>query len=146
MFILTSGGTTVIEMARLLPESLRATFFTGSIPAAYEYAQHPNIEVIFIGDKISKGSQITVGGEAINKINSIKPDLCFLGINAINEEGITEGTKRILTKASKKIQAEVDILKGLMFYTVKGSGMFYPITLENVKMVLEMNANGKKPG
>ena len=40
---------------------------------------------------------------------------------------------------------KTDILKGLMFYTVKGSGMFYPITLENVKMVLEMNANGKKP-
>ncbi|MFN8296990.1 MAG: regulatory iron-sulfur-containing complex subunit RicT [Chitinophagales bacterium] len=40
---------------------------------------------------------------------------------------------------------KTDILKGLMFYTVKGSGMFYPISLENVKMVLEMNANGKKP-
>ena len=40
---------------------------------------------------------------------------------------------------------KTDILKGLMFYTVKGSGIFYPISLENVKMVLEMNANGKKP-
>jgi cell fate regulator YaaT (PSP1 superfamily) len=40
---------------------------------------------------------------------------------------------------------KTDILKGLMFYTVKGSGTFYPITLENVKMVLEMNAKGKKP-
>jgi cell fate regulator YaaT (PSP1 superfamily) len=40
---------------------------------------------------------------------------------------------------------KTDILKGLMFYTVKGSGTFYPISLENVKMVLDMNANGKKP-
>ncbi|MCC6516622.1 MAG: hypothetical protein IT275_09730 [Chitinophagales bacterium] len=40
---------------------------------------------------------------------------------------------------------KTDILKGLMYYTVKGSGVFYPITLENVKLVLEMNANGKKP-
>lgn len=40
---------------------------------------------------------------------------------------------------------KTDILKGLMFYTVKGSGTFYPISLENVRMVLEMNANGKKP-
>ena len=105
MFILTSGGTTVIEMARLLPESLRATFFTGSIPAAYEYAQHPNIEVIFIGDKISKGSQITVGGEAINKINSIKPDLCFLGINAINEEGITDNDWEVVQVKKAMVQA-----------------------------------------
>ena len=40
---------------------------------------------------------------------------------------------------------KTDILKGLMFYTVRGSGTFYPISLDNVKMVLEMNANGKKP-
>src|SRR6478752_1288484 len=91
MFVLTGGGTTIIEMARLLPESLKATFFTGSIPAAYEYAQHPNIEVIFIGDKIAKKSQIAVGGEAITKIKHIKADLCFLGINAIDtEHGITD--------------------------------------------------------
>ena len=91
MFVLTGGGTTIIEMARLLPENLKATFLTGSIPAAYEYAQHPNIEVIFIGDKISKKSQIAVGGEAISKIKHIKADLCFLGINAIDpEHGITD--------------------------------------------------------
>lgn len=91
MFILTSGGTTVIELARMLPENLNATFFTGSIPAAYEYAQHPNIEVIFLGDRISKSSQITVGGEAITKINSLKADLCFLGVNAVDVAmGITD--------------------------------------------------------
>ncbi len=91
MFILTGGGTTIIEMARLLPENLKATFLTGSIPAAYEYAQHPNIEVIFIGDKIAKKSQIAVGGEAITLIKHIKADLCFLGINALDpEHGITD--------------------------------------------------------
>lgn len=40
---------------------------------------------------------------------------------------------------------KTDVLKGLMYYTVKGSGTFYPISLENVKMILEMNANGKRP-
>ncbi len=91
MFVLTGGGTTIIEMARLLPEDLKATFLTGSIPAAYEYSQHPNIEVIFIGDKIAKKSQIAVGGEAITRIRHIKADLCFLGINALDaEHGITD--------------------------------------------------------
>jgi DeoR/GlpR family transcriptional regulator of sugar metabolism len=91
MFILSGGGTTIIEMARTLPENLRATFFTGSIPAAYEYAQHPSSEVIFIGDKIAKKSQIAVGGEAITRIRHIKADLCFLGANAIDTEyGITD--------------------------------------------------------
>lgn len=106
MFILTGGGTTIIEMARLLPENLKATFFTVSIPAAYEYAQHPNIEVIFIGDKIAKKSQIAVGGEAISKIKHIKADLCFLGINAIDpEHGITDNDWDIVQVKNAMIEA-----------------------------------------
>ncbi len=91
MFVLTSGGTTIIEMAKALPETLRATFITGSLQAALEYTHHPNIEIIFIGDKVSKSSQITVGGEAIAKIRQIRTDICFLGINAVDvEHGITD--------------------------------------------------------
>jgi DeoR/GlpR family transcriptional regulator of sugar metabolism len=91
MFVLTSGGTTIIELAKSLPPELTATFITVSIPAAYEYIHHPNIEVIFIGDKISKSAQIAVGGEVISKIKTIRPDLCFLGTNAIDiDNGITD--------------------------------------------------------
>jgi DeoR/GlpR family transcriptional regulator of sugar metabolism len=86
MFILSSGGTTIIELARALPPALHATFISGSIPALFEYSSHPNIEVIAIGDKVSKNSKITVGPEAISKIKEIKADLCFLGVNAINVE------------------------------------------------------------
>src|SRR6185437_8942951 len=68
MFILTGGGTTIIELARALPPSLHATFISGSIPALSEYIIHPNIEVIAIGDKISKDSKITVGTHAVERI------------------------------------------------------------------------------
>jgi DeoR/GlpR family transcriptional regulator of sugar metabolism len=91
MFVLTSGGTTLIEMAKALPKELNATFITGSVPAAFEYLKHPNIEIILIGDKLSKSSQITVGGEAISKIKDIRADICFLGINALDvERGLTD--------------------------------------------------------
>ena len=91
MFVLTGGGTTVIEMARALPRDLQATFISGSIPALFEYSSHPNIEVIAIGDKVSKNSKITVGSEAISKIREFRADLCFLGVNAINlETGISD--------------------------------------------------------
>src|SRR5678816_3387376 len=91
MFVLTSGGTTVLEMARMLPHQLKATFISGSIAAILEYMNHPNIEVILIGDKISKNSKITVGSEAIAKIKQVKADICFLGTNAIDaEHGITD--------------------------------------------------------
>jgi DeoR/GlpR family transcriptional regulator of sugar metabolism len=110
MFILTSGGTTIIEMARSLPPHLKATFITGSIPAVLEYMQHPNIEVIMIGDKISKNSKITVGSEAIAKIKQLKADICFLGTNAIDlHHGITDNDwevvqlKKAMIESSKKV-------------------------------------------
>ncbi|HUZ61564.1 MAG TPA: DeoR/GlpR family DNA-binding transcription regulator [Hanamia sp.] len=86
MFVLTTGGTTIIEMARALPLELHATFISGSIPALSEYILHPNIEVIAIGDRISKDSKISVGSDAIAKIKELKADLCILGISAINLE------------------------------------------------------------
>lgn len=91
MFVLTTGGTTIIEMARALPLELHATFISGSIPALAEYILHPNIEVISIGDKISKDSKITVGSDAISRIKELKVDLCILGISAINlENGVSD--------------------------------------------------------
>ena len=110
MFVLTSGGTTIIEMARSLPPQLRATFISGSIPAILEYMYHPNIEVILIGDRISKNSKITVGSEAIAKIRQVKADICFLGTNAIDvEHGITDNDwevvqlKRAMIESSKMV-------------------------------------------
>ena len=110
MFILTSGGTTIIEMARALPPQLRATFMSGSIPAILEYMQHPNIDVIMIGDRVSKNSKITIGAEAIARIRDIKADLCILGINAIDiRNGITDNDwdivqlKKAMVESAKKV-------------------------------------------
>ena len=110
MFVLTSGGTTILELARSLPESLKATFISGSIPAVLEYMNHPNIDVILIGDKVSKNAKITFGADAITKIQQLRPDLCFLGINSIDmEHGITDNDwdvvqiKKAMIESSKKI-------------------------------------------
>ncbi len=97
MFVLTGGGTTIIELARALPPTLHATFISGSIPALFEYSSHPNIEVIAIGDRVSKNSKITVGLEAISKIKELKVDLCFLGVNAISlENGVSDNDWEIV--------------------------------------------------
>jgi DeoR/GlpR family transcriptional regulator of sugar metabolism len=110
MFVLTGGGTTIIELARALSPQLKATFITGSIPAVLEYINHPSIEVIIIGDKVSKNSKITVGGESISRIKEIKADICFLGINAIDcNIGITDNdwdvvqTKKAMIGSAQKV-------------------------------------------
>ncbi len=110
MFVLTTGGTTIIEMARALPPELHATFISGSIPALAAYIVHPNIEVIAIGDKISKDSKITVGLEAIEKIKQLKVDLCILGLSAFSlEAGVSDNDwevvqiKKAMIQASRKV-------------------------------------------
>lgn len=91
MFVLTGGGTTITELAKTLPANLKATFISGSIPVINEYINHPNIDVIAIGDKVSKNSKITVGLEALSRIRQIRADICFLGINALNlETGVSD--------------------------------------------------------
>ena len=111
MFVLTSGGTTIIELAKALPENLHATFITGSLPAALEYVHHPNIEVIIIGDKLSKDSQITVGGEAIAKVKQIKADLCFLGTNAIDiENGLTDNDWEVVQLKKAMIESSAKVV------------------------------------
>lgn len=51
----------------------------------------------------------------------------------------------IETEAGSARLVKTDILKGVMFYQYQGSGTFYPIPIEKVKLILEMNAKGQKP-
>jgi DeoR/GlpR family transcriptional regulator of sugar metabolism len=110
MFVLTSGGTTLLELARALPADLQATFLCGSIPVLMEYLNHPTIEVIAIGDKVSKSSKITVGSEAISRIKQIKSDLCFIGTNAIDlQHGMSDNDwdvvqiKKAMIESAQKV-------------------------------------------
>jgi DeoR/GlpR family transcriptional regulator of sugar metabolism len=91
MFVLLSGGSTIRELIKALPEQLNATFITMSIPTAMELLHHPNAEIIFIGNKLSKSSQLATGADVIEKLSQIKADVCFLGTNSIDAvEGITD--------------------------------------------------------
>ena len=109
MYILTSGGTSILEFAKSLDSNLNATFFTCSLNAAIEFAHHPSIEVVMIGDKDSKDSMLTTGASAVQTIESIQADLCILGINSLDTQfGLSENDwevvqiKKAMIKASKK--------------------------------------------
>ena len=109
MYILTSGGTSILEFAKSLDPNLNATFFTCSLNAAIEFAHHPSIEVVMIGDKVSKDSMLTTGASAVQTIESVQADLCILGINSLDTQfGLSENDwevvqiKKAMIKASQK--------------------------------------------
>ncbi len=91
MVILTGGGTTMIEMAKKIPESLHATFFTISPLVGLTLANHANLKVFGIGGELSKNSNVHIGPSVINQLSDLKMDLCLLGANALSiREGMTD--------------------------------------------------------
>lgn len=114
MLVLLSGGTTIRELVKSLPLELNATFITVSVPIALELLNHPNSEVIFLGNKLSKSAQMAIGAEVVRKISDINADLCFLGTNSIDTNGVTdmeweviEVKKAMLDSAEKKISLAI---------------------------------------
>ena len=106
MVVLISGGTTNLEVARILPPELKATFFTVSLPTAMQLVEHPNSETIFIGGRLSNNAKISVGAEVVSTLMSIRPDLCLLGTNSIDlKEGVTDADWEVVN--IKKVMIEV---------------------------------------
>jgi len=110
MTVLIGGGTTMIELARLIPSDLQCTFFTISPLVALELAEKGNIEVNLLGGKLSRNTNIVTGSQVINELSDIRVDLCLLGTNSLSlEEGITDSDwevvqiKRAMIKCSKSL-------------------------------------------
>ena len=108
--LLISGGTTNVEIVKLIPPNMGITCFTPSLQVAIQLLTKPSIDTIFIGGKLSHNSQITVGGSAIETLSQIKADICFLGTNSINaKDGLMEfdwdivQIKKAMIKASKRV-------------------------------------------
>ena len=89
--IIMSGSSTNRELAKLIPPSINATIFTYSLPIALQLTEHPKVEVIFIGGKLNKSAQVTVGIDVMNSLSKLRADICFMGTDGLNlERGMTE--------------------------------------------------------
>jgi DeoR/GlpR family transcriptional regulator of sugar metabolism len=113
MLVLISGGSTNLEIARILPPDLRVIFLTVSLSTAMQLLEHPNAETIFLGGQLSKTAKISVGGDVVAQLNQIKPDLCLLGTNALDPtHGLTDTEWEVVTikKAMIKSAAKTVLL------------------------------------
>lgn len=91
MTVLTEAGTTMLEMVRMIPDNIEATFFTVSPLMALELTEHPLLTVILLGGQIDMSAQITIGERPVSELAEIRVDLCFLGVHAIDAKaGLTE--------------------------------------------------------
>jgi DeoR/GlpR family transcriptional regulator of sugar metabolism len=110
MVILTEGGTTILELAKMIPDNLRATFFTISPQVAITLSEHSNLTVITIGGKLIKNANLHIGASVINQLAEIQVDLCLLGANAFSAaDGLTDldweivQVKKAIIRSAKKV-------------------------------------------
>jgi DeoR/GlpR family transcriptional regulator of sugar metabolism len=108
--IIVDGGTTTLEVARLMPVSLKATVITNSIPVAMQLSDYPGINLILLGGAVLKSSKVSIGTEAIKTLEGIHADLTLLGITSIHPDiGLTvpdweeSKIKKKMVESSKKI-------------------------------------------
>ncbi|MDX6380772.1 MAG: hypothetical protein QOI57_1796 [Rubrobacteraceae bacterium] len=116
--VFLDAGTTTLEVARRLPEGLRATVVTNSPPIALALAEHPGVEVIVVGGRLHKESVVAVGAEAVETIRSFRADLCLLGVCGLHpEEGLTTpvyeevAVKRVMIACASEVAALVSAEK-----------------------------------
>ena len=107
--IFVDGGTTCLELARLIPNDIELTCFTLSLSVAMELSSKPNVTTIFIGGEIAKESQMAVGAKVIHNLSEIRVDYSFIGTGYVDSNyGLTEfdweivQLKKAVIKASKK--------------------------------------------
>lgn len=110
MTVLAGGGTTLLELARIVPDSLQCTFFTISPLVALELAEHTNADVILLGGRLARNTNVSIGSQVINQLSEIKVDLCLLGTNSLSvEDGVTDSDweviqiKKAMIRCSQRI-------------------------------------------
>ncbi|WP_417884591.1 DeoR/GlpR family DNA-binding transcription regulator [Zunongwangia sp.] len=110
--VLITGGSTNLELAKLLPKKMNLTVFTPSLPMAIELLNNSSTfnDIHLIGGKLSKGSQLATGGSSINTLSDISADICFLGTGYVDiDKGISEidweiaQMKKAMINSSKKV-------------------------------------------
>jgi DeoR/GlpR family transcriptional regulator of sugar metabolism len=110
--ILLDSGTSTLAVASILPKNLGLTIITNSFPIVSMLEERKDLEVFFAGGKLFRDSMITMGHDAITFFESMRADICFLGICSIDLElGLTGhhyeecAIKKAMIKSSGKVIA-----------------------------------------
>ena len=108
--IFLTGGTTILELAYLLPGQRHLTVITNSLRVANALLDKPRIELIILGGRVRSGEQTLHGLLAEWGVQQVRADKLFFGIQAVSaQHGLTHGqmvevsTDRALADAASQV-------------------------------------------
>lgn len=84
--VIIDAGTTALQVAEQLPHDLRATIVTNNPPVAVALGNHPYLEIVLIGGRLIKESMAVAGAEAVGALQSVRADLCILGVAGLHPD------------------------------------------------------------
>ncbi|MCF6349159.1 MAG: DeoR/GlpR family DNA-binding transcription regulator [Flavobacteriaceae bacterium] len=135
--IIMSGSTTNLELAKIIPLKINATVFTYSIPIAMQLSLHPSIEIIFIGGKLNKSAQVTVGIDVVNSISSIRADICFMGTGGIDiNRGMTEPDWEVAHIKKYMIQASDHVVAMCLSTKIMKAKRYLVVPIQNIDTII----------
>src|ERR1700752_57268 len=123
--VLTDGGTTNLRIASYLSRERSATIVTNSPPLALALADHPKLSVLMLGGNFLKEARVTTGIDTIRQVESIRADLCFLGMCSLHPEvGITVADREEAYVKQAMIGASTEVV-GLISLGKMGTSLPY---------------------
>jgi len=112
--LIIDGGTSNLQLINQLPQDIKLTIFTNSIPVASKLCEFPNVDGVLLGGNILRKGHTTIGYSALEALQEIHADMCFLGITSVDAEaGLTEANrqettiKKAMIKASRTVASMV---------------------------------------
>jgi len=126
--IYLDGGSTVLELARLLRDRLNVTVLTNSLRAAVELAEASGLRLILIGGELRRLSQTLVGPLTGCVLRELHLDKAFMGTIGLSlEDGLTTTdpseayTKELVMRCAREVYLLVDSSKvGTVSFTRAG--------------------------
>ena len=116
--IFIAGGTTTLELARLLPRQRRLTVITNTLRIANILVDAPGIDLIVLGGAVRPGEQTMHGHLTEWGVQQFRADKLFYGVEAINlHHGVTHSqivevaTDRALANAATQVIVLADHTK-----------------------------------
>jgi DeoR family fructose operon transcriptional repressor len=115
--IALDAGTTVLELARVLPRDINLTVVTHSLPVMSVLSTREDIELIGLGGVFHKVTQAFTGPQTLHSVRELRVNRLFLAMVAIQNGAMYCGNpydaemKRELIKASDEVTLLVDSSK-----------------------------------
>ncbi len=116
--LIIASGTTVLALARAIPNNINLTIITAALNVAIELNRHASIELLQLGGTMRKSSSSVTGSYAEDILKNFFCNKLFLGVDGIDlEHGLTTTSSaeaqlnREMIKVSQKTIVLVDSTK-----------------------------------